>query len=117
MDGINLPLLLHHHQAIRRPDKGDRILDVRFKLGGIEEIGVNGIVACSPLRRVAVCGWPWCWWLLCWHGRCLRRGKLCDIAVELEIDHLAVEISMIAFKVDPTAVDLEPGVHRFVVLT
>src|SRR6478672_4417658 len=79
-----------------RPDNGERILDVRFKLGGIEEIGVNGIVARSPLRGVAVRRWFWCRRLLCWRWWCLRRGELRHIAVELEIDHLVVEVSAIA---------------------
>src|SRR5262245_63623820 len=103
MNRVDLALRLEDHQAVCGFHYGVGIFDVLFNLGCVVDIRVYGIIARCPLRRVAVCGWLRCWWLLCWRRWCLWRSELCDIAVKLKIDHLVVEIAVIATKVVPLA--------------
>src|SRR5690242_7219390 len=103
---VDLATSLLHHKTIRRPDKCRWFRDVLSQFGCVENISVDSILAGSPSWRVPIGPrWFWCWWLLCWRRWCLRRGELRHVAVELEIDHLVVEISMIAFEVEPITVD------------
>src|SRR5262245_7527768 len=117
MNRVNLALRLQHHQAVCRFHYRVGIFDILLDLGRVEDISAYGIIARCPLRRVAVCRWPWYWRLLCWHGWRLRRGELRYVAVKLKIDQLVVEGAVIAFNVEPITVDLQSGVKRFEVPT
>src|SRR5262249_14539556 len=102
---IDLAVSLLDHKTIYRLDKRGWFRDVLPQFRRVENIGVNSILAGRPPRRMPVGRWWWFWWLLCCCRWRLRRGELSDVAVKLEIDHLAIESAVIAAKVVPLAGD------------